>query len=268
MEQAINNMNIRSGTKLNYHTKAKKCIQLGINILGNETRIVHDINLLKNEKKSCIMAYINVCLVIRREMGYSYDLLVELRDMKAKELEDHVTETNESINFKELPTVETLRSFMNEQYTNGDYEGYVINYLLIELNCRNKDLDAYITLNEPAVRANYLWIQGNSVTFIRHKYKTVYTYGPKLNVINDPKFVESCKRILYGKQLDYLLKKSNGERIKDPSTHIPTKTFNSMTQTMYFKIITSSAKKQDLLKLSKNRGTSVATILSFYDLDK
>ena len=54
-------------------------------------------------------------------------------------------EKNQNLKKLNLPSVEELKGFMNEAYDKGEFKKFIINYLLIHYNVRNKDLDIIVT---------------------------------------------------------------------------------------------------------------------------
>ena len=172
-----------------------------------------------------------------------------------------------------LPSVEELKGFMNEAYELGEFKKFIINYLLIHYNVRNKDLDIIVTRQRELIDddKNYLYLAPSYVQYIRNDYKTVSTYGPKKFSIKSAKFTQAVAMFLEDEWAKYLF------NLKDAETHIATSTigakvrkytFEEVGETMYFKAIVLDlarrGKTKELLVLSKRRGTDVQTIIDTY----
>jgi len=177
-------------------------------------------------------------------------------------------------------SVSKLKKFLDELLVSKSYNEYVVNYLMINLGVRNKDLDAIITTDEELVDDvdNWLLIKPNgSIEYIRNDYKTASQYGQKRHLINDKSFYEAVKALNKNKAsydskdgvvyVDYLLSKKNGERIKNSSIGniVRRMTYEDVGEAEYFKTIVSNADKKQTEYLSASRGTSVGVIQTFYD---
>ena len=99
------------------------------------------------------------------------------------------------------------------------------------------------------------------VTLYRNAYKTVKTFGKQEHDITDPEFVNAVKKQGVGR-LFAEGQLSNGMRKL---------LINGMNEARVFKMIVDAAfDKKDTVRineLSKSRGTSIATIRNFYDVN-
>lgn len=252
---------IQISTKRNYKNRYKLAIELGILCTDSENVILTKIEALdksmnfKNDLVTCFIVY-------KREL----DLGVEkLRDYKKhnKPKISELTETNE--NDDDLPSLEMLLNFTNDLYIAGRYDAFIINFLLIFFNCRNKDLNLLITKNKEDINKedNFLLVEDKSVKYIRNDYKTAETYGVKTSNIIHDKFLIACKSLIE----DGSIKLLDCEPISMGS-FIKYRTFNKIGQSRMNKVIVSNASKKDLYKISANRGTDISTLLTFYDTQK
>jgi hypothetical protein len=141
---------------------------------------------------------------------------------------------------------------------------YIINYLIIHFNTRNKDLDLHIVDKKKNTNdtGNFLFINKKTkkVIYFRNDYKTAKAYGKKINEIDDPVFYNIINKMRLGKLVN--VAKSGFNKT------IQRMTLNGMGTGMYFKIISSDDYKPKQLKLlSENRGSRPATIMENYIVD-
>jgi len=164
-----------------------------------------------------------------------------------REKNDKLKETLPDIDFKKM---------LNGYYRDKEYKKFVILYLLINYNTRNKDLVARVVKDETDLNQNenFLWIRDKDVVYIRNDYKTKERYGTKRDVIKAKKFfkaVQEIDRLLINNNLDRQVKAVTG----------------GLNQSTLFKIlITKNNNLKSIAKASKNRGTNMETIASSYDI--
>ena len=280
-EQFMNSLQNKSdATKKQYRIQYNKLYNLLDKPIAetSEKKIIELLNTIDNKNNS--QALLNIALLIRKNNGLSVTLLEKKRKDDKEKLIQAVKEKN--IELKDtLPSYEDLVDYMNYLYEKNEWTDYIINYLLINLQVRNQDLDfKIITRKRDATdsKSNYMWLQAtkNKVVYIRNVYKTAIInnlngnagYGQKTNTITDRKFIIALKRILslqkYG--LDsgiFILNKSS------IAYHIAKATYKEMGETKYFKIVVNHFRNNiDKLKeLSENRGTDIKTILTSYDIE-
>jgi len=74
---------------------------------------------------------------------------------------------------------------LNGYYRDKQYKKFVILYLLINYNTRNKDLVARVVKDETDLNddENFLLIRDKDVVYIRNDYKTKSRYGGKRDII-------------------------------------------------------------------------------------
>jgi len=118
----------------------------------------------------------------------SYDLVKLFEDVKQQEAEK--AEENKIEADETLPPYMTYYDDVNRLYDTDEPEKirqYLINKLLVVSNCRNLDLVATIIktkneLDNMDENKNYIYVNRNTVKFIRNDYKTVKAYGTKINL--------------------------------------------------------------------------------------
>jgi len=82
-------------------------------------------------------------------------------------------------------------------YKDKDYKKFVILYLLMNYNTRNKDLVVKVVKDEKDLNKdeNFLWIRDKDVVYIRNDYKTKERYGGKRDVIKAKKFFNAVQDV-------------------------------------------------------------------------
>ena len=282
-EKFMNSIKEKSdATKKQYRIQYNKLFKLTEKPIG-ETSEKKIIELLDNiENKNNSQALLNIAFLIRKGEGLSVAQLEKRRKQDKNKLIESVKEKN--VELKEnLPSYNDIVEYMNYLYDKSEWTDYIINYLLINLQVRNQDLDFTIVSRKKDAtdsKTNYMWLQNTKgkATFIRNVYKTAninapdgtnHGYGQKINNITDKKFIIALRRVL-GCQKSGL----------DCGTFIPTKsaiayhlqkaTYKQIGEGKYFKIIVNHFRNNiDKLKeISENRGTDLKTILNSYDIEK
>lgn len=235
------------------------------------------INAIKNYDTTATSrkSMLNVAIVIWRANKKDLKDFIKYRDDLAGDSFDESKEKDEFIKSKGV-TIKTLTDYMNNAFINEDYVKYVINYILLNYQVRNEDLDLIITTDKKQLNDtdNFIYVKQASADYIRNKYKTVDTYGKQKHLIRNKNFIEALYQILdRGKdgvaerKTDYLLKTGN----KHISTgylnnYIAKNTYDNLGTSNYFKIM--STNKKNIEKMSINRGTDPNTILHSYNLNK
>jgi hypothetical protein len=281
-EKFMNSIKDKSdATKKQYRIQYNKLLKLTEKPIGetSEKKIIEILDNIENKNNS--QALLNIAFLIRKGEGLSVTQLEKRRKQDKNKLIEAVKEKN--VELKEnLPSYNDIVEYMNYLFDKGEWTDYIINYLLINLQVRNQDLDFTIVSRKKDAtdnNKNYMWLQNTKgkATFIRNVYKTAsinapdgsnHGYGQKVNNITDKKFIVALRRVL-GCQKSGL----------DCGTFIPTKsaiayhihkaTYKQLGEGRYFKIIVNHFRNDiDKLKeIRENRGTDLRTILSAYDVD-
>lgn len=215
-------------------------------------------------------ALLNIGLVVRKLYGLSVKKLEDFREKNKKTITADIKKKN--VELKEtLPSYDDLIQYTEILWESSEWTDYIINYLLINYQVRNEDLDFTIIKRKKDANdttKNYIWLQSGKVTYIRNRYKTDKTYKKKVNVITNKQFITAIRRVL-GCQ-DSELK--CGIFIPNKSSiayYIIKATYKQLGEGKYVKIIINHFRKNlDKLKeISENRGTSLNEILKSYDID-
>jgi len=268
-------------TKKQYRIQYNKLYKLTEKPIGetSEKKIIEILDTIDNKNNS--QALLNIALLIRKINGLSVTQLEKRRKQDKDKLIEDVKIKN--VELKEnLPSYADIVEYMNYLYDKSEWTDYIINYLLINLQVRNQDLDFTIVSRKKDAtdsKTNYMWLQNTKgkATFIRNVYKTAtinapdgtnHGYGQKVNNITEKKFIVALRRVL-GCQKSGL----------DCGTFIPTKsaiayhlqkaTYKQLGEGKYFKIVVNHFRNNlDKLKeISENRGTDIKTILNSYDIE-
>ena len=155
-----------------------------------------------------------------------------------------------------LPDID-FKQMLSKYYREKDYKSFVILFLLLNYNTRNKDLVARVTNDETDLNEdeNFLLIRDKDVVYIRNDYKTKDKYGMKRDVIKAKKFFNSVQ------ELDSLLiDNGNLDRQVKAVTH------GINQSTMFKMLITQNNNLKSIAKSSRNRGTNMETIAKSYDI--
>jgi len=271
--------NKSDATKKQYKTQYNKLFKLtGKPIAETSEKKIIEI-LAGIENKNAEQALLNIALLVRKLNKLSVTQLENLREKNKQSLNKSIKEKN--VKLKEtLPSYDDLIEYMNYLYDKNEYTDYIINYLLINFQVRNQDLDfKIITRKKDAtdLTKNYMWLQPNKLTYIRNVYKTANIinpegdnsgYGQKINVITEPKMITAFKKV-------YNCQKNSedcGTFIPNKSSiayHLQKSTYKQLGEGKYVKIVINHFRNDiDKLKeISDNRGTSLTTILQSYDIE-
>ena len=155
-----------------------------------------------------------------------------------------------------LPDID-FNKLLNGYYRDKNYKSFVILYLLMNYNTRNKDLVLRVVNDESDLneKENFIFIRDKDVIYIRNDYKTKNRYGGKRDIIKSRKFFYAVKEV------DSLLENDNNldRQVK--------KITNGINQSTMFKmLIASNNNLKSIAKASKNRGTNMNTIAKSYDI--
>jgi hypothetical protein len=162
-----------------------------------------------------------------------------------------------------LPDID-FKKMLNAYYRDKEYKKFVILYLLINYNTRNKDLVARVVKDETDLNKD---IRDKDVVYIRNDYKTKERYGTKRDVIKAKKFFKAVQEGFRppssgfeGQSPSLLINNDNLDRQVKEVT-------GGLNQSSLFKIlITKNNNLKSIAKASKNRGTNMETIATSYDI--
>ena len=239
----------------------------------------------EQENYGTINLLLTIVLMIKYDNDKEIDDIKKHRDLIRMEMRDSRWKKKEE-KLDTLPPIKSLTKYLNRLYSNNEYQSYIINYLLINYNVRNLDLDLIVTDDMKEYHnlgkkgdENVLFVgKNNAVYYYRNNYKTVKTYGPKAIRLSSVKLAKSIKGYMAQQQAItngdiYLLSLQNGDRSgRDSLSHYITKfTMDGLTESDIMKIIVTGKVKtiddiRRLEKISFNRGTAPQTIIEEYNL--
>ena len=156
---------------------------------------------------------------------------------------------------------------INRFYKEGNYRAYIVSYLVYYYNTRNTDLNVNVCRSKKYAKDekdNYLIQRKNSVLYIRNNYKTSKTYGSKTHEIKSAKFIKAVQYLLQDEDIKCT-------RIFDGFTnstnilknYLP---FGLKTSDIVKIILSEDNSLHQANKVSKRRGTSLATLENSYNL--
>lgn len=231
---------------------------------------------LEQDKPNSQQALINIAVLVRRLYSLNVDELIANREKNKVKIQERVKEVNKQLT-NDLPSYQDLMEYMAHLWATDKWESYIINWLLLNLQVRNKDLDFKVIFRKKDAtdpEKNYMWLAAKKCVFIRNVYKTAKTYDRKINIIVDKSFHTAIKNfvkhrkniavegdkyanmllITNEEQLGYIVKKSTLKEIGEGN---------------YVKIVIDHFRGdlQMIKQISQNRGTSVDTLLKYYDLE-
>jgi len=254
-------------TYRNLYKRLYECLGKGVKTISQKKIIdsVNKLNMTPNTKD----ALIKVAIIIKKHHNKPFKQLNNFKISLQNNIQTYNNNKKQTLK-KELPSKEDLFKYL-EVLKNNENKiiEYLVNYLIIHFNTRNKDLNVVITkLRNVANNKNdnYLYINNKQkrVEYIRNIYKTDATYGQKINIITDLDFINKISQL----KQKYLLETKDKQRINQTSLNkvVSRMTLNNLGTANYFKILSTSVDKKDLNKLSNNRGTDVKTIINNYVL--
>ena len=202
----------------------------------------------------------------------SYNLVKLFEDVKkqeAQKAEENKIEADES-----LPPFMSYYDDVNRLYDTDEPEKirqYLINKLLIVSNCRNQDLVATIIktkneLDNMDETKNYIYVNRNSVKFIRNNYKTVSAYGKKITTVSDEKMANAARIVYQHDENHNLIPENYWEQNLSRFVHNSTfKLGETNIMKMYLKHYNSLKQAK---KISDNRWTSLEKLHENYYINQ
>lgn len=266
----ISRDNITDTTKKDYLKKLRKIQTIlgkGILKMSNENIISKLTDEIPNVASR--YTYLNLPIIVKNYFGYDTNLLIEERE-KLKIQRDGHTDAKKSDTSIVYHDLNCIHKEIDRLSKSGDYQKYIINYLLYNYGVRNKDLDVFITDDKAAINTtnNFILVGDKSIKWIINDYKTKGTYGTKIIIVKNPTFLRVIRTIPNN---SYLLSYDDGVHIALNSLNkfIQTRTIHDLNESAVFKnILHEKRNSPSLGKIKKQfaewRGTDIATIDKFY----
>ena len=295
IERIIAKKTLAKNTMRTYRTSYKKLLEILATDKVADIEQTEIIELVGDEENyGSQNLLLTIAMMIKGDNDMNFSKINKHREIVRDEMKKNKWKVKDEKK-EELPTVASLQKHLNLMYATDNYRAYIINFILINFNTRNLDLDLIVTDSISEYRQagakgdeNAILAGKNSTTYYhRNNYKTARTYGAKTNKISNVKFSRALRAYIqqhamttmethgeFNRNPAYLLALENGDRIaRDSISHYITKyTYDGLTESDYNKIIvTEKIKSMDdyskLKKISYNRGTAVETLIEEYNLD-
>jgi hypothetical protein len=238
--------NKSDATKKQYRIQYNKLLKLTEKPIAetSEKKIIELLDDIENKNNS--QALLNIALLVRKLNKLSVKQLEEKREKDKKKIFTAIKEKNSDLR-ENLPDYKEIVEYTDYLFEKSEYTDFIINWLLINVQVRNQDLDfTIVTRKKDAndTEKNYMWVQPNKLTYIRNVYKTAKIvtpdgetgYGKKTNVITNPKMILAMKRVM-GCQKSGL---DCGTFIPNKSAiayHVIKATYKQLGETKYFKVV-------------------------------
>jgi hypothetical protein len=244
---------------------------LGVDIADvSQKKLIEIISQQSNPNQQ--QSSINIAVLVRRLNKLPTKDLEAKREANKKEVVKQVKRVNETL---VLPTLNDLEEYLEYLYANNQWTDYIINYLLLEYQVRNKDLNFTITTRKKDMtdqNKNYMWldVRQKKALYVRRDYKTEKTYGEKRHLITDKEFIVALKRVLacqkHNEDCGVFIPNEN-----QVGYYIMRATYKGIGEGAYLKILINAHKNggniQKLREISYNRGTDLNTLLSNYNIE-
>lgn len=255
-------------TQKSYRTQYKKLREtLGTPITEASEQDI--INLVKDKalKANSQQALFNIAIMVRkiREPPLEVTKLIAQRESNRGVITTENKEKNVKL-AEALPKLEELEEYLAYLFSQRNWLDYIINYLLINFQVRNQDLVLTIVPKRSDIvddDKNYLWLSRNKVTYVRGNYKTSSVYDTKIATITDKDFVTAVRKFYNrGDQISLIPNPDNvGYFVKKA-------TYKQLGEGAYMKVIVQAnlGSLQKLKEISDNRGTSLETMATHYDI--
>jgi hypothetical protein len=239
-----------------------------------EKSVIKYITDLQNVSASGRLNYLNIFVMIKKMRGLSIALLEKERELLMKEKQINAKDDNDMKKFS-LPNYDTIKEYINDLYKQSDYVNYLVNELIFLFGFRNKDVDIYIIklenykklTDEEKKLTNWLIIKASSCELIINNYKTSNTYGAK-NITTKSRRIQQASTSL-GE--GWLLQTAQGVHATKYDYYI--RLYQGLTERDYYRINISylqskSNSLDEINKLARNRGSSLAVANQFYNVEK
>ena len=251
------------------YNKLRKMLEVDIADVSQK-KLIEIISQQSNPNQQ--QSSINIAVLVRRLNKLPTKELEAKREANKKEVVKQVKKVNESL---VLPTLNDLEEYLDYLYANNQWTDYIINYLLLEYQVRNKDVNFKIVTRKKDMtdkNKNYIWldVKQKKALYVRRDYKTEKTYGEKQHLITDKEFIVALKRVLacqkHNEDCGVFIPNEN-----QVGYYIMRSTYKGIGEGAYLKILINAYKNagniQKLKEISDNRGTDLNTLLSNYNID-
>lgn len=258
----------------NAYKRIKQFLSKDISESDEET-LIDVVNMVDNINSKIVLS--NLMIMIKNHLEQSTKKLDKFRDQLFIERNKITSQKLQEKNL-ELPSYQVIDAYIKTLDENQSYSEYIVNYLTFYYGLRSKDVNLFITTRKLTkninTETNYLIVKKTEIEIILNDYKTIKQYLQKRIVIRNKNFVQICHIL----PLSIYILSGNNNPINESSLHnIITKTFykhdgKHLTEGDYFKIRIRDLQSkpnslQEIKKLGEYRGTSLDTIVQYYNLE-
>ena len=256
-------------TKKSYKTSYRKLRNiLGKDVADTAQDTTAKAIMASTDNINSAQALINIAIIVREKVKkMPIDELVEQRSTNKEEVNEHLKQANL---YTELPSLEEVDGYIETLWKQSKYRDYIVNYLIRYYYVRNQDLGFDIcetkkeTLEDQT--KNWLWLdrKNQRVNYIRNNYKTFKTYGQKVTVITNERFlraVKVCNRQMYAFPIT-----TESDKL---GYYIQKMTLNQIGEGKMLKVIINHYRNDisRLKEISLSRGTNLEVLLTSYNIN-
>ena len=267
-EDAVANSKLSSKSIETYGYVYKRIIKLlKYDVLEyTEKQIIKEIKQFDIKSAMSKNTMIAVVMLIRKNVDLPTDELTAYSKSLIELHYKNKQKSNETLQ-DDLPSVKQLEDFTNQLYIDEKYIDFIINYILLNYNTRNMDLDLKLIADKKDAdkNGNYIYSTNKYLMYVRNSYKTSNEYGTKKIKIYNSNMRRAFAVLLGDEQEHKLIETTNLNK------YIQDRTYDGIGEGRYTKVVLSQYKKDGNIagfeKVSKNRGTSISVLLSSYNLD-
>lgn len=244
----IQQLDVKPQTKVGYTYLFKNLERNGFDWSVTPRQMKEFLNAYPMQKQLDLW---NVILVIKREKGED---IQEMKEIRSEMQDDNRDCIHNKLTDLELMSDHDFKTKMINLHIEGKYMAYILNYLCYYYGVRNEDLRINFNLSE----GNYLVDTKGGIEYIRRNYKTVGTYGVKRHIITNGWFRIAYSNI--GDGINWTEKMSN--YLKNKLIMPEGKIFK-----MRIKYLEELGDTEGIQELACSRGTSIACVLSNYNIN-
>jgi hypothetical protein len=209
---------------------------------------------------------VSVVMLIRKNVNLIVNELIKYRETLNLKHYKNKQKSNKILE-DELPSIKTLTEYTNKLFTDEKYMEFIINYILLNFNTRNMDLDMLFLKDKKDANEtdNYMYATTRYLVYVRQNYKTANFYGKQTHKIYNSKMIKAFNNLI-GDETSYkLIETTNLNKF------IQDKTYNGIGEGKYIKSVLLEHKKNGNVNgfdaVSKNRGTSLDVLYKDYKMN-
>ena len=233
----------------------------------SEKSIIKEIKQFDIKSAMSKNTMVAVVMLIRKNADLPTEQLVAYSKSLIELHYKNKQKSNETLQ-DDLPSVKQLEDFTNQLYIDEKYTEFIINYILLNYNTRNMDLDLKLIADKKYAdkNGNYIYSTNKYLMYVRNSYKTSNEYGTKKIKIYNSNMRRAFAVLLGDEQERMLIETSNLNK------YVQERTYEGLGEARVLKSILMEYKFNNDIKgferVSKNRGTSVDVLLSSYSITK